>query len=258
MALKLEREKHVLEIRNLHACVQGKAVLKGVNLQVESGQIHALMGPNGSGKTTLSSVILGHPDFSIEKGDILLDGRSILELPVEERSRKGLFLAFQYPLEIPGVSVSNFLRSAYNEGLPKEKKMGAFAFQKLLLSRMEELKMPGTFAERYVNDGFSGGEKKRCEILQMSVLRPHIAILDETDSGLDVDALRVVAQGTRKLVEDEHMGALIITHYPRILHHVKPDFVHMFVDGKIVRSGGMELAEELEQKGYGTLEPAPA
>ncbi len=258
MAIKLQQETHTLEVQDLHASVEGKAVLKGVNLTIKSGQVHALMGPNGSGKSTLSAIILGHPKYVVEKGDIRLNGESILDWSPEQRSKAGLFLAFQYPAEVPGVSVANFLRTAYNETRPKERQLSVFKFAALLDEKMKDLQMPSHFAERYLNDGFSGGEKKRCEILQMAILQPKIALMDETDSGLDVDALRVVAEGTNQLVKQTALGALLVTHYPRILHHVKPDFVHLFVNGRIVKTGGMELAEELEKTGYGPLEAQPA
>ncbi|MBI4360495.1 Fe-S cluster assembly ATPase SufC [Candidatus Micrarchaeota archaeon] len=258
MAIKLEAEKHVLEVKNLEASVDGKKVLNGVNLTVQSGEVHALMGPNGSGKSTLSAVIMGHPSYVVESGDVLFDGESILEDSPEGRAQKGLFLAFQYPLEVPGVSVANFLRTAYNQLRSKEHQMPVFTFSKFLKEKMKSLHIDESFAERYLNDGFSGGEKKRCEILQMAVLQPNIAVMDETDSGLDVDALKVVAQGVQGLVKNSGMGVLLITHYPRILHHIRPDFVHVFVDGKIRESGGFELALALEEKGYGELEPVPA
>ncbi len=258
MAIQLQRETHTLQVENLHASVEGKSVLNGVTLTIQSGHVHALMGPNGSGKSTLSAIIMGHPKYVVEKGDILLDGVSILNWSPEQRSKAGLFLAFQYPAEVPGVSVANFLRTAYNENKPKERHLSVFKFAALLDEKMKNLQMPSHFAERYLNDGFSGGEKKRCEILQMAILQPKIALLDETDSGLDVDALRVVAEGTNRLVQQTGLGALLVTHYPRILHHVKPDFVHLFVNGRIVKTGGMELAEELEKTGYGPLEAQPA
>lgn len=258
MAITLEAEKHVLEVKNLKASVDGKPVLKGVNLKIQSGEVHALMGPNGSGKSTLSAVIMGHPGYAVDSGDVLLDGESLLDLAPEERAKNGLFLAFQYPMEVPGVSVANFLRTAYNQTRPKESQMPVFQFSQFLKEKMKSLRMDDAFAERYLNDGFSGGEKKRCEILQMAVLQPKIAVMDETDSGLDVDALKVVAHGAQDLVKHSGMGVLVITHYPRILHCIKPQFVHMFVDGKIKKSGGFELALELEEKGYGELEIAPA
>ncbi|MDP2717249.1 MAG: Fe-S cluster assembly ATPase SufC [Candidatus Micrarchaeota archaeon] len=251
MPISLEKESHVLEVRNLHAGVDGKKVLRGVNLSVKSGEVHALMGPNGSGKSTLSAVIMGHPKDAVTKGDIRLDGKSILEMTPEARAKAGLFLAFQYPMEVPGVSVANFLRSAYNE---KFEPMPVFQFSGFLKEKMISLGMDDRFAERYLNDGFSGGEKKRCEILQMAVLKPSIAVMDETDSGLDVDALKTVAQGAAALVKNEDMGVLLITHYPRILHHLKPDFVHVFKNGKIVKQGGFDLALELEKTGYGEAE----
>ncbi len=244
-------QTHVLEITNLHAGVDGKKVLKGVNLTIKSGEVHALMGPNGSGKSTLSAVIMGHPKYEVTKGDVCLDGKSILNQPPEARAKAGLFLAFQYPMEVPGVTVANFLRSAYNE---KFEPMPVFRFSGFLKEKMASLKMDVNFADRYLNDGFSGGEKKRCEILQMAILRPGIAVMDETDSGLDVDALKTVAQGAAELVQKDNMGVLLITHYPRILHHIKPDFVHVFKDGKITQSGGFDLALELEKTGYGKAE----
>ncbi|MBI2446048.1 Fe-S cluster assembly ATPase SufC [Candidatus Micrarchaeota archaeon] len=254
MAISLNAHQDTLEVRNLHASVENKKVLNGVSLTLRSSEVHALMGPNGSGKTTLSAVIAGHPKYVVEKGDILLNGESILNWTPEKRAQAGLFLAFQYPAEVPGVSVSNFLRTAYNQLQPKERQMPVFKFAAMLDEKMKDLQMPSAFAERYLNDGFSGGEKKRCEILQMSILSPKIALMDETDSGLDIDALRVVAEGTNQLIRRTGLGVLLVTHYPRILHYVKPDFVHLFVQGRIVKTGGMDLAEELEKTGYGQLE----
>ncbi len=244
-----------LQIVDLHASIDGKPILKGVNLTVKQGEIHAVMGPNGSGKSTLSRVIMGDPRYTIEKGDILLDGKSVLSLSADERARAGLFLSFQYPLEIPGVSLTNFLRTAYNSRRSKEEHLSVFAFHELLKKKLSDLGMREDFADRSVNDGFSGGEKKRCEIVQMAVLQPSIAILDETDSGLDVDALRIVSEGANKLVRETHLGVLLITHYARILKHITPHFVHVFVDGKIVKSGGPEFAEELETHGYSKYAP---
>lgn len=253
MAITLQQETHVLQVKDLHAGIEGKKVLNGVSLSIRSGQVHALMGPNGSGKSTLSALIMGHPKYVVEQGDILLDSHSILKWSPEKRAQAGLFLAFQYPAEVPGVSVANFLRTAYNQLQPKERQFSVFKFAGLLEEKMKELKMPANFAERYLNDGFSGGEKKRCEILQMALLQPKIALLDETDSGLDVDAMRIVAQSTNRQVKNG-MGALIVTHYPRILHYVQPDFVHLFVNGRIVKTAGLELAEQIEKTGYGDLE----
>jgi len=257
MAITLTAEKNTLQIKDLHASVEGKDVLKGVNLTLRSGEVHALMGPNGSGKSTLSAIVMGHPKYAVEKGDILFNGESILSWTPEKRALAGLFLAFQYPAEVPGVSVANFLRTAYNQLQPKERQLPVFKFASLLDEKMKELLIPSHFAERYLNDGFSGGEKKRCEILQMAILKPKIALMDETDSGLDVDALRIVAEGTNRLVQQTGLGVLLVTHYPRILQYVKPHFVHLFVNGRIVKTGGMELAEEVERTGYGQLEAAP-
>jgi Fe-S cluster assembly ATP-binding protein len=241
-----------------------KEVLKGVNLTIRQGEVHALMGPNGSGKSTLSNAIMGHPHYTVTGGDILLDGESILELEPNERARKGLFLAFQYPVAVPGVSMANFLRTAVSNirgytdqpadetekrGMVGSNLMPMKDFRKEFLSKMDEFNVDRSFAKRYLNEGFSGGEKKRVEILQMAMLQPKFAIMDETDSGLDIDALRVVSDGVNKLA-GPGLGILMITHYQRILNYVKPDFVHVFFDGRIVMSGGPELAYELEQKGY--------
>ncbi len=240
-----------IKVENLHVSVEGKEILKGVNLTIKQGEIHALMGPNGSGKSTLSFTIMGHPKYVVTKGKVLLDGKNVLEMAVDERAKKGLFLSFQYPSEITGVTLSNFLRTAYNEirSANGKEKIGVMDFMKLLYEKMALLKMDKEFAKRHLNVGFSGGEKKRTEILQMAVLEPRFAILDETDSGLDVDALRVVAAGVKKL-SGPTVGVLIITHYQRILHYIKPDHVHVMVDGKIVKSGSSGLAEEIEKKGY--------
>ena len=245
----------LLEIRNLHVATEdGTEIVRGLDLAVDTGEVHAIMGPNGSGKSTLAYALMGHPAYEITEGDILVDGESILELEADERAQRGLFLAFQYPHAVPGVTVASFLRSAVN-AVRKAKNGGEDdpvkipEFRKQLTAAMEELKVPKEMAGRYLNDGFSGGEKKRVEILQMAMLSPRIAVLDETDSGLDIDALRIVAKGVRSLVGPE-MGALVITHYQRILSYVKPDFVHVFVDGRIVKEGGPELAEQLEAEGY--------
>jgi Fe-S cluster assembly ATP-binding protein len=252
----------LLEIRNLHVATEdGTEIVRGLDLAVSSNEVHAIMGPNGSGKSTLAYALMGHPAYEITEGDILLDGESILELEADERAQRGLFLAFQYPHAVPGVTVASFLRSAVN-AVRKAKNGGEEdpvkipEFRKQLTAAMEQLKVPKEMAGRYLNDGFSGGEKKRVEILQMAMLSPRIAVLDETDSGLDIDALRIVAGGVRSLVGPD-MGALVITHYQRILDYVKPDFVHVFVDGRIVREGGPELAEELEADGYEAFIPEP-
>jgi Fe-S cluster assembly ATP-binding protein len=237
----------MLKIENLHVNVDGKEILIGVDLELKKGEIHALMGPNGSGKSTLSFAIMGHPKYKITKGKITLDGKNVLDMAVDERAKAGLFLSFQYPSEIEGVTLANFLKTAYSE--VKGSKITIMDFMKLLYEKMDLLKIDHKFAKRHVNVGFSGGEKKRTEILQMAVLQPKFGILDETDSGLDVDALRIVASSVKKLVSSE-LGVLIITHYQRILHYVKPDKVHVLIDGKIVKSGSHKLAEEIEQKGY--------
>ena len=241
-----------LEIRNLHVAIEGKPILKGVDLTVAKGEVHALMGPNGSGKSTLANALLGHPKYDITEGDVIFHGKSILELSPDERARKGLFLAFQYPTAIPGVSVANFLRTALQarrKELGQEKPLPPKEFRSLVKEKMALLRMDESFAGRYLNDGFSGGEKKRAEILQLAVLRPEIAVLDETDSGLDIDALRIVSEGVNAL-EGPDVGVLLITHYQRILNYIKPHFVHVLVDGRIVKSGGPELAHELEAQGY--------
>ena len=241
-----------LEIQNLHVAVEGKPILKGVNLSVTTGLVHVLMGPNGSGKSTLANALMGHPKYEITEGDIRFHGQSILELSTDERARKGLFLAFQYPTAIPGVSVANFLRTALTarrKELGETKPLPPKEFRALVKEKMALLRMDEAFAGRYLNDGFSGGEKKRAEILQLAVLRPEIAVLDETDSGLDIDALRIVSEGVNAVVGPE-LGVLLITHYQRILNYIKPHFVHVLVDGRIVKSGGPELAKELEAQGY--------
>ncbi len=242
-----------LEIRNLHVTVEDKPILKGVNLLVKQGEVHALMGPNGTGKSTLAYALMGHPSYAVTAGQIIFKGVDLLELEPDERSRLGLFLAFQYPVAIPGVSVANFLRTALNARRraadPADKGMPIPEFRKLLRGKMDLLKVPNDFAGRYLNEGFSGGEKKRAEILQMATLEPEIAVLDETDSGLDIDALRVVAEGVNALI-GPRMGALVITHYQRLLNYIKPHFVHIMLDGQIVESGGADLALHLEEKGY--------
>ncbi|MBZ0288920.1 MAG: Fe-S cluster assembly ATPase SufC [Anaerolineae bacterium] len=242
-----------LEIRNLHASVEDKPILRGVNLTVKQGEVHALMGPNGSGKSTLSNVILGHPAYQVTAGQIIFDGEDLLELAPDERSRAGLFLAFQYPVAIPGVTLANFLRQAINARMkakdPDSKGISIPDFRRLLKAKMEYLQVDQSFAGRYLNEGFSGGEKKRAEILQMATLEPRIAILDETDSGLDIDALRIVAEGVNKLTGPD-LGVLVITHYQRILNYIQPEFVHVMFEGQIVESGGADLAHRLEESGY--------
>ena len=244
----------MLEIKNLHAQAGDKQILKGVDLTVKPGEIHALMGPNGSGKSTLAYALMGHPAYQITEGEILFEGENLLEMEADERAQRGLFLAFQYPHAVPGVTVTSFLRSAINairkaRAGGEEDPVPIPEFRKELLAQMDRLKVSRELASRYLNEGFSGGEKKRVEILQMAMLKPRIAVLDETDSGLDIDALRVVAQGVEELVSPE-MGALVITHYQRILNYIEPDFVHVFMDGRIVEEGGPELAHTLEAEGY--------
>ncbi len=242
-----------LEIKNLHVGIEGKEIVKGFSLTINSGEIHAIMGPNGTGKSTLSYALMGHPNYEVTAGEVWFKGQNILELEPDERSRLGMFLAFQYPVAIPGVTVANFLRSALNARRraqnPEDKGIPIPEFRKLLKSKMEMLKMDPSFAGRYLNDGFSGGEKKRAEILQMAVLQPNIAILDETDSGLDIDALRIVSEGVNALM-DNTLGVLVITHYQRLLNYIKPQFVHVMMDGRIVESGGPDLALHLEEHGY--------
>ncbi len=259
---------HALEgeliIRDIHASVDGKEILRGVNLAIKKGETHALMGPNGSGKSTLANVIMGHPKYMVTQGEILFKGFNILELSADKRARMGLFLAFQYPSSVPGVTVANFLRRAFEarkQGYdpanpeqatgqaPKKRSTTPAEFRKILTSKMELLKVDNTFLNRYLNEGFSGGEKKRAEILQMAMLQPEIAVLDETDSGLDIDALRIVAEGVNAL-RGPDMGSLVITHYQRLLNYIVPDVVHVMFKGQIIRTGGRELALELEEKGY--------
>ncbi len=236
-----------LEIQNLHVRIEEREILRGVDLKVERGETHALMGPNGSGKSTLANTLMGNPNYEVTEGKILLDGEDLTEADPDERARAGLFLAFQYPATIPGVSVANFLRMAVNAR--REENIKVKEFGQVLGKHMELLKIDRTFTSRYLNEGFSGGEKKRAEILQLAMLAPDFAVLDETDSGLDIDALRIVADGVNAMRGNER-GFLIITHYTRILGYVKPDFVHIMLDGRIVREGGSELAGELEEKGY--------
>ena len=241
-----------LEIKNLHVSVitgQGnKQILNGIDLTVRSGEIHAIMGPNGSGKSTLAYSVAGHPKYEVTEGEILLDGENVLEMSVDERARAGLFLAMQYPVEVPGVSVSNFLRTAKTAISGEAPKLREWVGE--LKTAMGNLRMDQDFTERNVNEGFSGGEKKRHEILQLELLKPKIAILDETDSGLDVDALRIVSEGVNRAHDNNNLGVLLITHYTRILNYIKPDFVHVFVNGKLAEQGGAELAARLENEGY--------
>lgn len=240
----------MLQIKNLHASINEKEILRGVNLQLTKGKIHALMGPNGSGKSTLASIIMGHPKYTVTKGSIILNGEDITQLDATERARKGLFLSFQYPQEISGLTIQNFLRTAYNSIHPK---VSILEFQKLLFAKLDLLGLPKEFVQRYLNEGFSGGEKKRCEILQMAVLNPHVAILDETDSGLDIDALKAVANSINSIM-DKNRTILIITHYKRILEMVKPDELSILIDGKIALTGDGSLVDTLEQKGYSWIE----
>ncbi|MCC6652656.1 MAG: Fe-S cluster assembly ATPase SufC [Candidatus Eisenbacteria bacterium] len=248
-----------LVVKDLHVSVEGKEILKGLSLEIGKGEIHAIMGPNGSGKSTFANTLMGHPKYEVTGGEILFKGESILELETDERARAGLFMAFQYPVAIPGLTFASFLRAALNARIapatgedgkvPTKKGIAPKEFRKLMFEKMALLKMDEKFAMRYLNDGFSGGEKKRAEILQMALLKPVIAIMDETDSGLDIDALRIVSEGVNALAGPE-MGVLVITHYNRILNYIKPHKVHVMVDGRIVTSGGPEMALELEAKGY--------
>jgi Fe-S cluster assembly ATP-binding protein len=259
-----------LVIKNLHVNVEGQEILKGLNLEMSKGEIHAIMGPNGSGKSTLANTLMGHPSYEVTEGEIWFKGQNIVDLSPDERSRLGLFLAFQYPSAIPGVSVANFLRAAVNARRSKADPSGNGTessngggrgismreFRKLLKEKMAMLKMDTSFTRRYLNDGFSGGEKKRMEILQMAMLQPEIAVLDETDSGLDIDALRIVSEGVNQLMSPK-LGVLVITHYQRILNYIKPEHIHILVDGQIVLSGGPELALELEDRGYDWVKELP-
>ncbi len=243
---------HTLEIKDLQVALtesRDKQIVKGVTLTIKTGEVHAIMGPNGTGKSTLAKVVAGHPDYTLTHGDILLDGKSILEMEADERARAGLFLAFQYPSEIPGVSIANFLRAALQARLAEGEELDATAYYKRLYSKMDLLKIDRKFTARSVNEGFSGGEKKRCEILQMAMLEPTFSLMDETDSGLDIDALKIVAEGVNQL-RGPKLGVLMITHYQRLLDYIVPDFVHVMYDGRIVKSGDKSLALELEAKGY--------
>ena len=242
-----------LEIKDLHVAIEGTPIIKGFNLIIRRGEIHAIMGPNGTGKSTLAYAVMGHPKYEITQGDVLLDGESVLDMAPDERSRKGIFLAFQYPVSIPGVTVANFLRTAVNarrrNATPPQEEISILEFRKLLKSKMDLIELDYAFGGRYLNEGFSGGEKKRTEVLQLAVLEPSFAILDETDSGLDIDAIRIVSEGVNAL-KGLKMGVMVITHYQRILNYLKPDFVHVMYDGRIVESGGEELALQLEEHGY--------
>jgi Fe-S cluster assembly ATP-binding protein len=244
-----------LEIKNLHVSAGDKQILKGVDLHVRSGEFHALMGPNGSGKSTLANAVMGHPNFEVTEGQILFDGEDITEADPDERGRAGLFMAFQYPVAIPGVSVAKYLRMVMNAHRQArgEAEISLKDFRKTVEAAMELTHVPREFSNRYLNDGFSGGEKKRMEILQLALLNPRLAVLDETDSGLDIDALNTVAKGVNTVAEGSDMGVLIITHYQRILHMVKPQFVHIMFEGRIVKQGGPELVEQPEQRGYGWI-----
>jgi len=241
----------LLEIKNLHATINGKEILKGVNLTVNSGEVHAIMGPNGAGKSTLSSVLAGHPAFTVTEGEITFNGKNLLELSPEDRAHEGIFLSFQYPVEIPGVSMTNFMRAAINEQRKYKglEPVSASDFLKMIREKREFVELDSKLANRSVNEGFSGGEKKRNEIFQMAMLEPRLSILDETDSGLDIDALRIVANGVNKLKSADN-STIVITHYQRLLDYIVPDFVHVIYNGKIVKTGGKELALELEEKGY--------
>ena len=240
---------HSLQITDLHVSIGDKKIVKGLSLTIKTGEVHAIMGPNGTGKSTLSKAIAGHPDYTITSGDVFIDGKSILAMQPDERARAGLFLAFQYPSEIPGVTIANFLRAAQQARLGEGEELDATAYYKKLYSKMDLLKIDRKFTSRSVNEGFSGGEKKRCEILQMAMLEPIFSLMDETDSGLDIDALRIVADGVNAQ-RGEKLGVLLITHYQRLLDYIVPDFVHVMWDGRIVKSGDKSLALELEARGY--------
>jgi len=249
----------VLEIRNLHAVIDGKEILRGLDLSVKAGEIHAIMGPNGSGKSTLAKVLAGHPSYEVTEGEVIYEGRNLLEIEPDERARLGVFMAFQYPIEIPGVSNANFLRLAYNEKAKSEGRdeLDPLEFDDLIREKLKVVEMDASFINRSVNEGFSGGEKKRNEILQMAVLEPKLAVLDETDSGLDIDALRIVAGGVNKLSNQDN-AIILVTHYQRLLNYIEPHFVHVLYRGQIVKSGAKELAVELEKKGYDWIKGASA
>lgn len=251
------RKTDVLQIRNLHASIGSQKILNGIDLTIQSGEIHAIMGPNGSGKSTLCNIIMGHPKYEVTQGEVLLNGENILELDPNERANRGIFLGFQAPLEIAGVTLGNFLRLAKNANRkaydPNVESIGPVEFMKIMKEKLELLKMDKTFAGRSVNEGFSGGEKKRTEIVQMSILEPKIALLDEIDSGLDIDALRIVAKGIQDYFEKSHAGILLITHYERLLNYVEPHFIHVMAQGRIIVSGGKELSKQLEKEGYSRL-----
>ena len=249
----------MLEIRNLHVVIDGKEILRGLDLSVKAGEIHAIMGPNGSGKSTLAKALAGHPSYEITEGEVIYEGRNLLEIEPDERARLGVFMAFQYPIEIPGVSNANFLRMAYNEKAKSEGRdeLDPLEFDDLIREKLKVVEMDASFINRSVNEGFSGGEKKRNEILQMAVLEPKLAVLDETDSGLDIDALRIVAGGVNKLANKDN-AIILVTHYQRLLNYIEPHFVHVLYRGQIVKSGGKELAVELEKKGYDWIKGAGA
>lgn len=241
----------LLKIENLETMIDDKKILKGLNIEIGKGEIHVIMGPNGAGKSTLANTLMGHPKYTIVKGDIIFEGEIINDLRVDERAKKGIFLSFQYPEEIPGVTVENFLRTA--KGAVSGKQMSIMAFKKLLKEKIKMLDMKEEYLSRYLNEGFSGGEKKKNEILQMAVLEPKLAILDETDSGLDVDAIRIVAEGVKKIIENTDTSVLVITHHNKMLDYLRPDFVHVLIDGRIVKTGDMNLAKEIESSGYEAL-----
>jgi Fe-S cluster assembly ATP-binding protein len=247
----MSESKKVLEFKDVHVSVEGKEVVKGVSMTIKAGEVHAIMGKNGSGKSSLSNALAGHPAYAITSGEVYLDGQNLLDMSADERSRAGMFLAFQYPVAIPGVTVANFMRTALQAHRGKDADMTDF--RKLFKSEMKALDVDPAFATRYLNEGFSGGEKKRVEILQMSILNPKIAILDETDSGLDIDALKTVSEGINRYHNDQN-GVLLVTHYQRLLNYIKPDVVHVMMDGKLVTSGGPELALKLEDQGYEWVE----